>query len=128
MMFNKYFLVYGTLRRGHGNHRLLATSEFIREYVTEPKYTMVSKGGFPAVKEGGDKAIVCELYKVSDEQVYKQVMRLEGCTGIKDHPDNWYNFVDIEVDGVMAHMFIMNNTTGPEIISGDWKNKEGSVM
>jgi gamma-glutamylcyclotransferase (GGCT)/AIG2-like uncharacterized protein YtfP len=121
---NEYFLVYGTLRRGHGNNRLLATSEYICDYVTEPKYTMISKGGFPAVKEGGNTAIVCELYKVTDKEVYRSVMSLEGCTGEKGHPNNWYDFVDIEVDGKIAHMFIMNNAIGPEVTSGDWKNRE----
>ena len=70
--------VYGSLRKGHGNHRLLTESDFKGVYVTLGQYHMVSLGGFPAVFE--DKKVghvTGELYEV-DDPTLKRLDALEG--------------------------------------------------
>lgn len=83
--------VYGTLKRRHGNHRLLQNSKYIGEFLTKKKYPMVVKGSIPFVGHGFeflglDKEvghnIVVEVYEV-DSDTLKQLDSLEG------HP-NWY--------------------------------------
>lgn len=39
--------VYGTLRRGEGNHHLLATARFVRDARTAPLYTLFALDGYP---------------------------------------------------------------------------------
>ena len=64
------YAVYGTLRKGNGNHRYVANSEFLGEIKTEPKFTMFGKNwGFPIVSTTGDTSLVVEVYKTSDENV-----------------------------------------------------------
>lgn len=57
--------VYGTLRRGQRYHGLLEDAAFLSRHRTAPRYTMVALDGYPGVVEGGDTAIVGELYRVS---------------------------------------------------------------
>ena len=84
---NKVF-VYGTLKMGFGNHRLLENSELLGEETTDPRYTMVSLGGFPGVLKGGNTKIHGEVYAVN-ELTMKHLDRLEG------YP-NFYNRKTIE--------------------------------
>jgi len=120
------FAVYGTLRKGNGNHRLLQDAEYLGTIKTEPIYTMVSLGGFPAVKENGNTSIVCEIYETDDEDIIKSVFRLEGCTGVKGHPNNWYDFVELDTNWGKANMFTMNTCNSKvEIENGDWNKYRG---
>ena len=41
--------VYGTLKRGHCLHHVLANQEFLGQAKTEPMYVMVSLGDFPGL-------------------------------------------------------------------------------
>ena len=81
--------VYGSLKRGFGNHSLLAKSRFVAEATTEPTFTMLSLGGFPGIVAGGETAIWCEVYEVDKETLHR-LDRLEG------HPD-FYKRQDIHV-------------------------------
>lgn len=101
-----HLFVYGTLKRGFGNHRLLEDQEFIGEAKTWNKYIML-RHGIPYVYEEG-KAYVGEVgypvqliegsmiegefYKVDDEALAR-IDRLEG------HP-RWYcrKQINIRVD------------------------------
>lgn len=59
--------VYGTLKKGEGNHRLMSMSEGVLLYSpaeSYPNYTMYDLGGFPAVVHGGTSCIRGEVYKV----------------------------------------------------------------
>lgn len=69
--------VYGTLKRGHGNHRLLANARFIGTGISEPVFTMLHLGGFPGIVRSGETAIHGELYEV-DEGTLHRLDRLEG--------------------------------------------------
>lgn len=87
--------VYGTLKRGHGNNRLLQSSEFITQGLTTEKYAMYANG-IPYVKETVPEDvpttnITVELFKVEMSDL-PRIDQLEG------HP-NWYQRKQIDVTG-----------------------------
>lgn len=70
--------VYGSLKQGFCNHRLLETSTFVTSTRTLSRvYEMISLGFYPAVYPGGVHAIEGELYEV-DEKTLEQLDRLES--------------------------------------------------
>jgi len=74
--------VYGTLRRRSHNHRLLESSKFVGNAMTEKKYAMFASG-IPYVTERlSEIEIVGEVYEV-DAETLKRLDRLEG------HPDSY---------------------------------------
>jgi gamma-glutamylcyclotransferase (GGCT)/AIG2-like uncharacterized protein YtfP len=85
--------VYGTLKKGFGNHRLLAASEFLGEARTAQSYAMYSTGVPIVVKNEAISPIQGELYRI-DEATLVTLDSLEG------HPD-WYRreLVDVIVFG-----------------------------
>lgn len=123
------FFVYGTLLSGCGNNVLLAKPnvKFLGEHITEPKYTMVSCGGFPAVHCQGNTPIKGELYETSDPRVIDRVYSLEGYSGIpnKDGGDNhFYDVEFIDTPKGTASMFVFRGRVSDNIIqSGSWKNR-----
>ena len=48
-MSKTILFVYGSLKRGHRNHRLLADQEFLGEAVTEARYRLVDLGTYPGM-------------------------------------------------------------------------------
>ena len=77
--------VYGTLKRGYGNNRLLSGCEFLGEAVTAPKYDLKARG-IPFLVHG-NYAVHGEVYEADEETVYRMDL-LEG------HP-NFYHRGDI---------------------------------
>lgn len=63
--------VYGTLKQGHGNHRLLASSKFLGRCVIKGKHRLVSLGGFPGLVATPDseeeRSVSGEVYQVNEE-------------------------------------------------------------
>jgi len=60
--------VYGTLMRGESAHELLGpTARFICEAHTEPRFTLLDMGEYPALVEGGTTAVRGELYEIDGE-------------------------------------------------------------
>lgn len=85
--------VYGTLKQGWGNHRLLEHSKFLGMRTTKDVYDL-RNCGFPyAIRnpEEGRK-VLGELYEI-DEQTLVNLDRLEG------HPHH-YQRTDVELDGM----------------------------
>lgn len=78
----EYIAVYGSLKKGFGNHRLIEGSMFIDSGFTKPEYTMYSLGGFPGLHIGKDSVLV-EVYLVDNKTVLPLLDSLEG------HP-TWY--------------------------------------
>lgn len=59
--------VYGSLRQGLGNHRLLMHVPKFKQGWTMTDFTMYSLGGFPAiVPDKAGKPVVVEVYEVDD--------------------------------------------------------------
>jgi gamma-glutamylaminecyclotransferase len=57
--------VYGTLRRGERNHRLLADQQFVADAETEPAYRKLDLGSHPGLVAGTD-VVPGELWRVND--------------------------------------------------------------
>lgn len=69
--------VYGSLKKGFGNHGVIRNGEFVGEGVTaNPAWNMFSMGGFPGVVRG-DKRLSGEVYIV-DEEGLRHLDQLEG--------------------------------------------------
>ena len=86
---NHLIFVYGTLKQGFGNHRLLAGSKFLGTGSTNKKFAMYSIG-FPFVcKDEPISQIHGELYQVDDE-ILQNLDNLEG------HPD-WYRREKVKI-------------------------------
>lgn len=114
----KLLFVYGSLLSGLHNHVLLDTPEatLISYHTTEPEYTLISLGSYPAVLNEGDTPITGELYSVS-EGVWERVERLEG------YP-HYYGAISIPTPYGEARMYILigeNPEDHLTVPSGDWR-------
>ena len=81
--------VYGTLKRGFYNHRILEHANRLGNAVTCEKFTMFSLGPYPMVMPKPKHKIKGEVYEVDDE-ILERLDRLEG------YPD-FYTRVETEV-------------------------------
>jgi gamma-glutamylcyclotransferase (GGCT)/AIG2-like uncharacterized protein YtfP len=70
--------VYGTLMRGHANHRLLAGAECLGPHITAPAFTMLHMGGYPGAMAGGRTALHGEVYRIGPATLAR-IDRLEDC-------------------------------------------------
>ena len=72
--------VYGSLKKGHGNHRLLEGAKSLGRCFIEGRYRMLSLGGFPGLVQS-DKLesmkIVGEVYQIGEDQL-RSLDFLEG--------------------------------------------------
>jgi gamma-glutamylcyclotransferase (GGCT)/AIG2-like uncharacterized protein YtfP len=100
--------VYGTLKRGHPNHRHLAGQTFVGEATTAPLYRLVDLGFYPAMQRLGPDGLAVrgELWDV-DDAALAAIDRLEGFD--PDRPD-WcmYRREPIDVPGfedVQAYVY-----------------------
>lgn len=113
----KKVVVYGTLKQGFGNHRLLANSKYLGVHTIPDGYTMYSLGGFPAIVEGGDRPVVAEVYEVDRETL----IRLDGLEG---HP-NWYCRKTIPTQYGEADVYVMPKhkirPNTPVVEDGIWR-------
>jgi gamma-glutamylaminecyclotransferase len=59
--------VYGSLKRGHRNHRLLADQQFLGAAVTEPRYRLVDLGTYPGmIDDPQGVSVTGELWAVGE--------------------------------------------------------------
>lgn len=107
--------VYGTLRRGQSNNRLLTDAQFISDYITGPDYTMHHNGFFPSVITGGKTRIVGEVWEVTD-RIMSSLDELEGYPFL-------YNRTRIETPWGKAWMYYrkpVEVSQDPIVHDGDW--------
>jgi gamma-glutamylaminecyclotransferase len=107
--------VYGTLRRGEPGHALLNGAPLLGEARTEPEFTLLDLGEYPAIVAGGRTAIAGELYEV-EEALLRELDRYE------DVPE-LYLRVERMIGGGPAVIYVLRTEHGrgrPEIASGDW--------
>lgn len=108
--------VYGSLRQGMGNHRLLEHGEATKlstEHISG--FLMYSMGGFPYIRPATtEDLIVVEVYKV-DASTMRSLDRLEGYPSFYDRKlvptskgEAWVYFIDEEPRG------------REPVVSGDW--------
>ena len=67
-MNKRLIAVYGTLKRGFGNNRLLSDSEFVGMAESLPVFSMISFGGFPGLLDG-DERVEVEIWKVPEKDI-----------------------------------------------------------
>ena len=105
--------VYGTLKRGFFNNRLLQDAKFLAECELEGEYAMYSvNGSFPAiVEEEGGTNVHGELYEV------KNINELDNLEGVP----YMYNRVDAKIEGYTgAEVYLwQEDTNGMEQIEGN---------
>lgn len=82
--------VYGTLKRGLGNHHYIEDSKYVGKGKTKDKYPLVVSG-LPYLIEEKDKGhhVEVEVYKVDDDTL-RRLDSLEG------HP-NWYERKKVDI-------------------------------
>jgi gamma-glutamylcyclotransferase (GGCT)/AIG2-like uncharacterized protein YtfP len=111
-----HVFVYGTLRRGEPNHHLLDPRALVRTCRTEPRFTLVSLGAFPAMVPGGTTAVVGELYEID-------TVTLAALDRLEDHP-RFYRRTPIRLEGgaeALAYLLSPEQAKRfPRIPSGDW--------
>ena len=109
--------VYGSLREGLSNHRLLQDAEFVGIDNLPAEYGMVSLGGFPGVFKDGTSAIVLELYLVDDQGVAR-LDQLEG-------NGSFYTREQVLTDGnALPWVYLLpkeHYKDNEPVAGGDWK-------
>jgi gamma-glutamylcyclotransferase (GGCT)/AIG2-like uncharacterized protein YtfP len=81
-------IVYGTLKKGFGNHRLLQNAKFLGKALTKNKYKM-TKSGIPFVHEDKPEVqITGEVYEVSEADM----PRLDALEGFRGRRDNSFYY------------------------------------
>ena len=108
-------MVYGTLKRGHGNHRLLEGCPHVGD-TTLTGYDMYSLGGFPGIKDG-EGLIEVETYEINP-LVLKLLDGLEGYRS--GHPQHsMYIRRDL---GDETYIYIYNGHVNPEDLLDENEN------
>ncbi len=116
--------VYGTLRKGQSNHYILEDSEFLGITETDPIFTLYTNGFFPCLYHGVNKVII-EVYRITDPQIAFNIDQLEGFSGRRNNPLNWYDITDINTPWGLAEIFIYKTKPAlPAIITGDWLSQK----
>lgn len=113
--------VYGTLRRGFGNNRLLHDSDYLgTEELTG--FEMYSLGAFPAVKAGNGK-IEVEVYEIQDRTL-QALDILEGYNG-RYSPFNMYNRDKVLTKHGEAFIYVWASSVEhrTKIPNGVWKHR-----
>lgn len=100
--------VYGTLKKGFYNHRVLGEEAVFKgECRLNPEWTMHHLGGFPALVHGGVNGTtrpLVEVYEVSTEQLEGPIDGLEG------YPD-FYNRMIVPTEYGMAWVYHITDGT-----------------
>lgn len=110
-----YVAVYGTLRRGHGNHRVLGDSPSIETVAANLPVKMYNLGAFPAIVPcTKEHTIIVEVYGVSPD-VFKALDRLEGYPQLYDRRQ-------VMIGGKMCWIYFMHEARGEVIESGNWED------
>jgi gamma-glutamylcyclotransferase (GGCT)/AIG2-like uncharacterized protein YtfP len=110
----KTIFVYGSLRQGHYNHRIIENAEFLGQF-TMYDWEMYSLGSYPTIVKG-EGYVVVEAYEVSDEQ-YERVRSMELGAGYKQ-ATAIMSIRGKQVTGEFWHY--ENKPTQGRVQSGDW--------
>lgn len=116
--------VYGTLRKGGYNHRIIEKAKYIGSFESKPIFTMYSiNDAFPALKLGGNNSIVIEVYEI-DNTTLKKVDGLEGYN--PQGKTNLYDRKKIFTPYGESYIYIYEGNIGNSkvIESGDWEDYE----
>lgn len=115
---SEYIAVYGSLRKGLHNHRVLGTDrELIGEGIVKG-FGMYSLGMYPALcREGIHTDVVVELYHISDEDM----VNVDNLEGFPNYYTRKLCPILIEGETVPAWVYYMKGAlTEGFVPSGDW--------
>jgi gamma-glutamylcyclotransferase (GGCT)/AIG2-like uncharacterized protein YtfP len=110
--------VYGTLCRDEENHGEMLGTRFIEAARTEPLYSLVDMGGYPALLEQGHTAIDGEVYEVPAELLAQLDAFEEVPTLYERKPVQLQH--RSAVDGYVMRRELAANA--PIIHSGSWRS------
>jgi gamma-glutamylcyclotransferase (GGCT)/AIG2-like uncharacterized protein YtfP len=109
--------VYATFLEGEADHEIIADGTLVGPAKTAKGYRLVEVNALGGMIEGGDEAVVGELYEVEYDT-------LAACDKKRDHPHLFHRVeIDLE-DGTRAHTFLMhsNQVRGKRRVKdGDWR-------
>lgn len=99
--------VYGSLRKGMGNHRIIENSQLVSTETVNLPFEMIDMGSYPGLIRSKElNEIVIEVYQV-DMPTYERVSRLEG------YP-SFYNRELIETSVGAGDIYFLDNDKGRE--------------
>lgn len=100
---------YGTLKPGKSNNYLLEGQKELGEVVLRIPYEMYSCGGYPALVPCNHENEITGFVFEVDEKTKLSLNRLEGYTGVRNHPSNWYNTADVKTPFGEAELYFFEN-------------------
>jgi len=119
----KLYAVYGSLKRGFGNHRLLQNKDakFIGTTKTKARFSLYSLGGFPGIKNDGKTAVEIEVFDVQTPELESRLDMLEGYGGANSRY-NMYNKEVIDTEFGKAFIYTYNGGVSEDrfIEAGKW--------
>jgi gamma-glutamylaminecyclotransferase len=110
--------VYGTLREGEPAHGLLRGARLVARVSTEPCFTLVDMGEYPALIDGGSSSVAGEIYAI-DAELLPELDRYE------DAPE-LYQRVRRHIAGHAVWVYLLPeaHARGRAVIaSGDWRKR-----
>ena len=112
--------VYGSLRKGLGNHRLLENAKYLGDFETEPIFSLYSLGSFPGLKKEGTTSVTMEVYEVTPIEA-NRIDQLEGY--VPGRESTFYDKIPIETPYGEASVYIyVDRIPDARLVpSGDWK-------
>jgi gamma-glutamylcyclotransferase (GGCT)/AIG2-like uncharacterized protein YtfP len=119
-----YVFVYGTLRKGERNHRLLEQADWIAEQCWTHGEMFNTGYGYPAIKQSNTEKVYGELYAINADEL-KRLDLLEGYIGGRN--DNLYDRIKqpihTDTGTVEASVYVASNESlvNTPISSGDWR-------
>ena len=121
--------VYGTLRKGFGNHRVISEAEYIGTGWTKEKYKLTA-AGIPFVNPNEQVSNVkVEIYSVTPDHL-PSVDALEGYNP-NNHEGSWYKRTPIKVNmednnEIEASIYFGDRDAPTLIKSGDFEDYKKS--
>jgi gamma-glutamylaminecyclotransferase len=110
--------VYGTLKKGFGNHRLLEGQKLLGN-ATICGYEMYSMGNYPAIRQANEGYIHGELYEIEDT-LWPRLDRLEGVPYLYTRETDTV-WMDGKDETHQADIYVYANPIdGPTMRSGEW--------
>ena len=112
--------VYGSLRRGQPAHARLRGAKLVAFARTEPRFTLVDMGSYPALLEGGETAVCGEIYEI-DPALLAELDRYE------EAPELYVRRTAlVEGHEVFVYLLPAEHARGlPRVPGGDWCNRAG---
>lgn len=118
--------VYGSLIEGLHNHPVIANAEYVGEFNSEPKFSMIDLGSFPAIVKEGVTSVKFHVYAVNEKTLQK-VNNLEGFE--EGAENNFYNRGIIKTPYGKAFYYYQNKGMIKDpllVASGDWKDYDST--